>query len=283
MGSGLGSKIQALFSRGVDESTYTHLEQLLYEADLGPSIAVDLVEKLRIFLRKKTVEDALGFLKEELAKFFTPSLPVEMHSPHVILVVGVNGSGKTTSIAKLSLHYKKMGKKVLIAAGDTFRAAAVEQLQTWADKIDVPLVKSTQGGDASAVAFDALKAATARGIDVVLIDTAGRLQNKEDLMQELAKIRRVLQKQMPDSPHETLLVLDATTGQNAIDQATTFHKFCPITGIVLTKLDGSAKGGIAVPIQKELGIPICWVGLGEGEDDLIPFDLNSYLDALLAP
>jgi len=283
MGSSLGSKIQALFSKKVDASTYEHLEQLLYEADLGPSIAVDLVEKLRVFLKKNPVDKALPFLKEELAKFFSPSPPIEMRSPHVILVVGVNGSGKTTSIAKLSLHYKKMGKKVLIAAGDTFRAAASEQLQAWADKIGVPLVKSSQGGDSSAVAFDALKAAIARGMDVVLIDTAGRLQNKEALMQELAKIRGVLQKQIPDAPHETLLVLDATTGQNAIDQAATFHKFCPVTGIVLTKLDGSAKGGIAVPIQKELGIPIAWVGLGEGEEDLIPFDQTSYLDALLAP
>lgn len=283
MGSSLGSKIQALFSKGVDASTYTHLEELLYEADLGPSIASDLVEKLQIYLKKNPVEKALPFLKDELAKFFTPALPSKMHSPQVILVVGVNGSGKTTSIAKLSLHYKKMGKKVLIAAGDTFRAAAVEQLQSWADKIDVSLVKSSQGGDSSAVAFDALKAAIARGMDVVLIDTAGRLQNKEDLMQELAKIRRVLQKQIPESPHETLLVLDATTGQNAIDQATIFHKFCPITGIVLTKLDSSAKGGVAIPIQKMLGIPIVWVGLGEGEEDLIPFDQTSYLDALLAP
>lgn len=283
MKSRLGSKIHALFARDIDESSYAHLEQLLYEADLGPAIAADLVEKLRIHLRKQTdPKTILPFLKSELLKIFPKTTPsLDLHSPHVILMIGVNGSGKTTSLAKLASHYRKLGKKVLIAAGDTFRAAAVEQLETWAKRIDVDLIKSQSHSDPAAVAFDALSAAKARGADIVLIDTAGRLQNKTDLMHELAKLRRICQKQISDSPHETLLVLDATIGQNAIDQARTFHQFTPITGIVLTKLDGSAKGGIAVPIQKELNIPIRWVGLGEGEDDLISFDLNSYLDALL--
>ena len=191
------------------------------------------------------------------------------------------GSGKTTSLAKLATHYRNQGKTVLIAAGDTFRAAAVEQLETWARKGDIPLVKSQPNSDPSAVAFDAIAAAKARNLDLVLIDTAGRLQTKTDLMQELAKIRRVCQKQIPDAPHETLLVIDATIGQNALDQAKTFHQFTPITGIVLTKLDSSAKGGIALAIQKELKIPILWVGVGESETDLAPFDADSYLNALL--
>lgn len=282
--SKLGSKIRALFTQEVDESSYAHLEQLLYEADLGATIASELVEKLRVHLKKQPdPETIIPFLKSELLKNFPPSLPsLHLHSPHIILMIGVNGSGKTTSLAKLASHYQKLGKKVLIAAGDTFRAAAVEQLETWAKRIGVDLIKSQSQSDPAAVAFDALAAAKARGADIVLIDTAGRLQNKTDLMHELAKLRRICQKQIPSSPHETLLVLDATVGQNAIDQARTFHQFTPITGIILTKLDGSAKGGIAVPIQKELNIPIRWVGLGENEEDLIPFDLHSYLDALLS-
>lgn len=282
MKSALGQKIQALFSREIDESSYAHLEQLLYESDLGPAMATELVEKLRCHIRKNGNPDStLPFLKEELQKIFSPIPQVLLNSPHVILMIGVNGSGKTTSLAKLASHYQKLGKKVLIAAGDTFRAAAVEQLETWAKRVGVDLIKSQSHSDPSAVAFDALSAAKARNADIVLIDTAGRLQNKTDLMQELSKLRRICQKQIPDAPHETLLVLDATVGQNAIDQARTFHQFAPVTGIILTKLDGSAKGGIAIPIQKELKIPILWVGLGEGEEDLSPFDSNAYLNALL--
>ncbi len=282
MKSLLGQKIKTLFSLDVDEASYAHLEQLLYEADLGPAVAADMVEKIRSHLRKNPdPETILPLLKSELLKIFSPPEPIALRSPHVIVMVGVNGSGKTTSLAKLASHYRKLGKKVLIAAGDTFRAAAVEQLEAWAKRIGVDLIKSQSHSDPSAVAFDAISAAKSRNVDIVLIDTAGRLQNKTDLMQELAKLRRICQKQIPDSPHETLLVLDATVGQNAIDQARIFHQFTNLTGIVLTKLDGSAKGGIAIPIQKELKIPILWVGLGEGEEDLVPFNVNEYLDALL--
>lgn len=282
--SALGQKLRTLFSRKLDDSMFQELEQLFYEADLGASMAVELVEKLRLHARKNPDPDSfLAAVKEELMKVF-PKTSEEKPSkatPHVILIVGVNGSGKTTSIAKLAQYYRSEGKSVLIAAGDTFRAAAIEQLETWGQRVGVPVIKSKPNGDPSAVAFDAIASAKARSIDIVLIDTAGRLQTKTDLMQELAKVRRICQKQIPDAPHETLLVLDATIGQNALDAARVFHQFTPITGIVLAKLDGSAKGGIAVAIQKELKIPIRWVGLGEKENDLAPFDPESYIDALL--
>ena len=282
--SALGQKLRALFSRKLDDSMFQELEQLFYEADLGASMAVELVEKLRSHARKNPDPDSfLAAVKEELMKVF-PKTSEEKPSkatPHVILIVGVNGSGKTTSIAKLAQYYRSEGKSVLIAAGDTFRAAAIEQLETWGQRVGVPVIKSKPNGDPSAVAFDAIASAKAKSIDIVLIDTAGRLQTKTDLMQELAKVRRICQKQIPDAPHETLLVLDATIGQNALDAARVFHQFTPITGIVLAKLDGSAKGGIAVAIQKELKIPIRWVGLGEKENDLAPFDPESYIDALL--
>ncbi len=281
--SNLGQKIRFLFSKPIDERSYEHLEEMLYEADIGPLLAMELVDKIKLELRKtQDPQEILKFLKSELLKHFLTPPPLDMKTtPHVILMIGVNGSGKTTSLAKLAAKYHKMGKKVLIAAGDTFRAAAADQLERWADKLGVDLVKSKVHSDPSAVAFDALNAAIARKSDLVLIDTAGRLQNKLDLMQELAKLRKICEKQIPNAPHETLLVLDATVGQNALDQAKTFHKFTPITGIILTKLDGTAKGGIAVAIQKELKIPILYAGLGESEDDLVPFDPQSYIDALV--
>jgi len=281
--SALGQKIRALFSKKLDEATLSQLEQLFYEADLGAAMAAELVEKLQSHAKKNPDPDTfLAAVKEELLKVFPKEAEEKrLASPHVILIVGINGSGKTTTIAKLARHYKESGKSVLIAAGDTFRAAAIEQLETWAKRIEVPIVKSKPGADPSAVAFDAIASAKAKSADIVLIDTAGRLQTKTDLMQELAKVRRICQKQLPDAPHETLLVLDATIGQNALDAARIFHQFTPITGIVLAKLDGSAKGGIAVAIQKELKIPIRWVGLGEQETDLVPFDPERYIDALL--
>ncbi|MBU6383409.1 MAG: signal recognition particle-docking protein FtsY [Verrucomicrobia bacterium] len=284
--SPFAKKIKALFSNPPDDAAFEHLEQILYEADLGAEMAAQLVDQIRGLYKKNgklTSEEVLAFVKKELLQGLLPYRPpTDRAKPLVILVVGVNGSGKTTSLAKLAAHYLREGKKVLIAAGDTFRAAAIEQLETWAKRLGVDFVKSQPNSDPSGVAFDALAAAKARGIDVVLIDTAGRLQTKTELMHELAKVRRICQKQIPDAPHETLLVVDATIGQNAIDQAKTFHQFTPLTGIILTKLDGTAKGGIAIAIQKQLTIPIQWIGTGEGAEDLERFDPISYVNALFS-
>jgi fused signal recognition particle receptor len=283
--SALGFRLKALVGKPWNEETLEQLEQILYEADLGGECTQDFVNYLRSELRLKSEQDLSSIIKL-LKKRALSILQIEEKStettsnPHVILVVGVNGSGKTTSIAKLANNYKKQGKKVLVAAGDTFRAGAIDQLTHWADKLDIEIVKSKPFGDPSGVAFDALSAAQSRGCDIVIIDTAGRLQNKIDLMQELEKIRRICQKHTPSTPHETLLVLDSTTGQNAIDQAEVFHKFTPLTGIVLTKLDGSAKGGIALAIYKKLNIPVKWIGVGEGQDDLMIFDPEEYVEAL---
>ncbi|MES2198607.1 MAG: signal recognition particle-docking protein FtsY [Chlamydiota bacterium] len=285
----LGPRIQALFGKPWNDSTFDELEQILYEADLGTACVDDFVSYLKSELRRNPTNDIsliLDKLKVRSLEILqkpatvTPRLP-SSNEPLVILIIGVNGSGKTTSIAKLGLHFKEEGKKVLLGAGDTFRAAAIDQLTHWAAKIGADIVKSTPGSDPSAVAFDALTAAKARNIDVVLLDTAGRLQNKTELMQELAKTKRICEKVIPGSPHEIFLVLDATTGQNALDQAKVFHSHVPLTGLILTKLDGSAKGGIILSIYKELGIPIRWIGLGEKAEDLIPFDPLSYVEALL--
>jgi len=283
LGSTLGQKIRSLFSSGKTEETFEELEKLLYEADLGAEMAASLVGEVRTYVRKAphaTSEEILTLVKERLLALFSEKSAKEHAFPHVILVVGVNGSGKTTSLAKLAEKYVSQGKKVLIGAADTFRAAAIDQLEVWAKRIGADLIKAQPKSDPSAVAFDTLQAAIARKMEIVLIDTAGRLQNKTDLMQELSKIRRVMQKLLPDAPHETLLVLDATIGQNALDQAKTFHQFTPITGIILTKLDGTAKGGIAAAIQKQLSIPILWAGLGEKAEDLVPFDAKEYVEAL---
>lgn len=284
----LSQRLRALFSKPLSEETYEQLEQILFEADLGSECASAFVEHLRKELPNAPSRDipsilkifhdyALSLLKK--GSGVESKLP-QTNEPLVILVVGVNGSGKTTSIAKLAHHFSQEGKKVLLAAGDTFRAAAIEQLGIWADRLKIDIVKSQSGSDSSAVVFDALSAARARNMDVVLIDTAGRLQNKTDLMHELEKLKRVCAKVVPTSPHEILLVLDATTGQNAIDQAQVFHRFTPLTGIVLAKLDGSAKGGIILSIYKQLGIPVRWVGTGEKAEDLQPFDPEEYVNAL---
>ena len=277
-------KIRSLFSKEIDDSSFEHLEQIFYEADLGAETAQDLVEKVRQLYKKKrdlSSEEVLQLVKEELLLHLLPLKETDAH-PLVIFIVGVNGSGKTTTLAKLSHYYTQKKKKVLVAAADTFRAAAIQQLEMWTQKMGVDLVKAKPQSDPSGVVFDALSAALARGSDVVLVDTAGRLQTKTELMHELAKMRRVCQKQLPEAPHETLLVVDATIGQNALDQAQTFHQFTPLSGIVLTKLDGSAKGGIAFAIQKQLKIPIQWVGLGEGIDDLERFDPKTYVEALFS-
>jgi fused signal recognition particle receptor len=286
--SHLGKRLKALFSNPWNESTFDELERILYEADLGSLCARDFVEHTKVFLRERpnaSFPDMIDFLSQRSLEILNTPTPLSAKEPKggeplVFLIVGVNGSGKTTTLAKLGASFQKEGKKVLLVAGDTFRAAAIDQLQTWAERLNLELVKGKSGGDPSAVVFDALTAAKARHCDVVLIDTAGRLQNKTDLMQELEKIKRTCQKIVPGSPHETLLILDATTGQNAIDQAKTFHQFTPLTGIVLTKLDGSAKGGIILSIYKELGIPVRWIGVGEKAEDLMPFEKKSYVQAL---
>jgi fused signal recognition particle receptor len=284
----LGGRLRALFGKPWSEETFDQLEQILYEADLGTQVATDFVEHLRKFLRNtpdaplETIVSAMHQYSLEILKRPPRVLPKEAPpgEPLVILIVGVNGSGKTTSIAKLAKQFQAQGKTVLLAAGDTFRAAAIEQLETWAERLGIPCVKGKSGSDPSAIAFDALTAAKARGTDVVLIDTAGRLQNKTDLMHELEKIKRTCAKIIPTAPHETLLVLDATTGQNALDQAKTFNTFTPLTGIVLAKLDGSAKGGIVLAITDQLGIPVRWIGIGEGLDDFTEFDPDQYANAL---
>ncbi len=283
----LGKKIGALFGKPLNEETFEELQQILYEADLGSEIATLFTEHLRKFLKthpESSTKEILKEMEREAKKILDlPStVSVKSGNPLVFLIVGINGSGKTTSIAKLAKLFQSQGKSVLIGAGDTFRAAAIEQLQTWAERLKVDFVGSKAGSDPASVAFDALTAAKARGIDVVLIDTAGRLQNKTDLMQELAKIRRTCQKVIPDSPHETLLILDANVGQNGLNQATTFHEFTPLTSILLSKLDGSAKGGIVLAIYKKLKIPIRWIGVGESVDDLIEFNKEAYVSELFS-
>lgn len=284
----LGIRLRSLFKDPWTEESFDKLEQILYEADLGSHCSISFAEKIKDFLRKNpksSADEILGAFRTFSNEILNAPPKVigakpKEGDPLVILVVGVNGSGKTTSIAKLAKQFAEEGKKILVAAGDTFRAAAIDQLATWAERLNIDIVKSKPGSDPSAVAYDALSAAKARGSDVVLIDTAGRLQNKTDLMQELAKIKRVSAKVIPEAPHETILVLDATTGQNAIDQAETFHQFTPLTGFILTKLDGSAKGGIILSIYQKMGIPIRWIGIGERADDLLPFDPEAYVTAL---
>lgn len=281
----LGQKIRALFGDGINEETLDHLEKILYEADLGVQISLELTEKTRARLRqnsKASGDELLTALKDDLLQMLTfdaKNVPA-VEAPEIILIVGVNGNGKTTSVAKLAKRYKDSGKKVLVAAADTFRAAAIEQLEMWANRLQVDIVKGAPKSDPAAVVFDAVSAAKARGVDVVLIDTAGRLHTKIPLMQELEKIKRSCRKFSTQSPHETLLIVDASVGQNAIEQAQTFNKFTPITGLILTKLDGSAKGGVVIAIQRQLKIPVKFIGVGEGMEDLEPFDSQNFIQAL---
>lgn len=285
----VGGQLRSIFQQNINEKTLEQLEQVLYEADFGVQTATELTNKVREMHRQNPAlktADYLEALQKEIVQFLnkTPaqlSAPNPADLPQVILIVGVNGNGKTTSVAKLAHLFQQNGAKVLIGAADTFRAAAIEQLETWTQRIQVDLVKGTPKSDPAAVAFDAVSAGKARQCDIVLIDTAGRLHTKIPLMQELEKIRRSCKKLSPNAPHETLLVLDATTGQNAIDQAKVFSKFTPITGLILTKLDGTAKGGIVIAIQRELGIPVKFIGTGEGLDDLQPFDPEAFASNLL--
>ena len=280
-----GNILNTLTGSKIDDDLYDELEEQLILADVGGEVAIKLVDKLRDRVNEKglkTGEQAADELRELIADEMRPEAEMQLDGhPAVILVIGVNGVGKTTSIAKLADYYTRQGRRVMLAAGDTFRAAASEQLEIWADRAGVPLVKAGEGADPAAVIFDTVKSATARGYDMVIADTAGRLHNKANLMQELSKLRKIIDRETPDAAKETLLVLDATTGQNGLQQAKVFRETAGLTGIILTKLDGTAKGGICVAIAQELGVPVKFVGLGEGIDDLQPFDAKEYVNALI--
>ncbi len=269
----------------LEPATLEELEEILIRADLGVETAEAFVEAVREQARRGRltggdVRETLGVMLREALKGAAASLALEAH-PTVLLVLGVNGSGKTTTCGKLAGQLKASGSAVLLAAADTFRAAAIEQLERWGQRVGVDVVKQGPGADPSAVAFDAVKAAQARGTDVLIVDTAGRLHTKSNLMSELSKVKRVIGRQLPGAPHETLLVLDATTGQNGIAQARLFHEALTLTGLVLTKLDGTAKGGIVVRIARELALPIKLVGTGERAEDLAPFDAEAFVAALV--
>lgn len=270
----------------LDDSFYDELEESLILADMGMDTTLKAVEELRRRVRTEHIKDVEGArtcMKEILAEMMrVDDLSLDLESkPSVVLFIGVNGVGKTTTIGKIGHNLKEQGKKVIFSAADTFRAAAAEQLTIWAERCGVEIIKQGEGADPAAVVFDSLSAAKARGADVVLIDTAGRLHNKANLMNELNKISRVIDRECPDCSRETLLVLDATTGQNGLIQAKQFKEAAGITGIVLTKLDGTAKGGIAIAITQELGVPVKFAGVGEGMDDLKPFDPDDFADALI--
>ena len=266
----------------IDDDFYDELEESLILADLGVDTSVKAVGRLRKAVREqhlKTTEEAREALKEILVDMLSvgdTELNLSTH-PSVILVIGVNGVGKTTTIGKIAKQLTSQGKKVMLVAGDTFRAAAADQLEIWAGRAGVDIVRQHEGADPGAVLFDALQAAKARSVDVVLCDTAGRLHNKQNLMNELAKLRKIIDRECPNSNCETLLVLDATTGQNGLIQARTFKETAGLTGIILTKLDGTAKGGIVIAIAQELGVPVKFVGVGEGIDDLKPFDPTAFV------
>ena len=270
----------------IDDDLLDELEEILIMADVGVNTTDKLMEAVRKGIKKKeinTPEDLKPFLQARISEILTTGsdeTKVAENGPTVILVIGVNGVGKTTTIGKLASYYQGQGKSVMLAAADTFRAAAIDQLQVWGERTGTKVIAHEEGSDPAAVAFDAVKAAKARNIDVLLIDTAGRLQTKANLMEELKKINRVIQREIPEAPHETLLVLDATTGQNAISQANIFTKAAPITGVVLTKLDGTAKGGVVIGIKAELSMPVKWIGVGEGVEDLRPFVEEDFAKAL---
>jgi len=284
--------IEDLFTRRkkIDEEFYEELEEILIGADVGVNTVMKLIDELRVEVKKQKIEEAAALqpiLSEKLMALLQvgevkTTLNMADSGLTVILFVGVNGVGKTTTIGKMAHLLKQEGKKVLLAAGDTFRAGAIEQLEVWGQRVGVDVIKQQAGADPAAVMFDALHAAKTRNVDVLLCDTAGRLQNKSNLMEELNKIYRVIRREIPDAPHEVLLVLDATTGQNALSQAKLFSDKTGLTGLVLTKLDGTAKGGIVIAIRQEMQIPVKFVGLGEKMDDLQPFDSEQFVHALFA-
>lgn len=284
----IGSGFRSLFSgRNIDDDLYEELETQLLVADVGMTTTQNIIEHLTQHADKSALKDAdalfvelKSYMAELLANVEAPLDTQNTEGPFVILMVGVNGVGKTTTIGKMAKQFQAQGKKVMLAAGDTFRAAAVEQLQVWGERNEIPVIAQQTGSDSASVLYDALNAAQARGIDVLIADTAGRLQNKDHLMQELEKVVRVMRKLNPDAPHEIMLTLDAGTGQNAISQAKLFNDAVGLTGISLTKLDGTAKGGVIFPIAEQFSLPIRYIGVGEGIDDLRPFHAQEFIDAL---
>ena len=270
----------------IDDDLLDELEEILIMADVGVNTTDRLMEAVRKGIKKKEInspDDLKPFLQKNISELLTKDssdINMAKSGPTVFLVIGVNGVGKTTTIGKLSAYYKSQGKSVMMAAADTFRAAAIDQLEIWGERTGAKVIRHEENSDPAAVAYDAVKAAVARNVDVLLIDTAGRLQTKSNLMEELKKINRVIQREIPEAPHETLLVLDATTGQNAISQAKLFTEAAPISGIVLTKLDGTAKGGVVIGIKAELSMPVKWIGVGEGVEDLRPFIADDFAKAL---
>ena len=282
---------QSIFSgkKTWDDETYASLEKALVSTDLGMAISKELIAEIKDRYQRgliATEEDVITVAKAKILEILATGRPAEIthaeNGPTVILMVGVNGSGKTTSTAKLAHYFMQQGKSVMLGAGDTFRAAGIEQLKIWGERLGCPVVAGKHGGDAASVAFDTVKSAKQKGADYAIIDTAGRQHTRKDLMDELAKVKRVVAKEMPDAPHEIWLTVDASTGSNALIQAREFGKIFPITGLILTKLDGTGKGGIVVAIRRELGYPVQFVGLGEQMDDLQPFDAQSYVDALFS-
>ncbi|MCS6907989.1 MAG: signal recognition particle-docking protein FtsY [Anaerolineales bacterium] len=280
------TQIKSILAGGdIDPSTYEDIEALLIQADLGVETTQEVIQALKqaqINLNIIKSIDLEKLLRQELSKRLIEPPPLSLeHRPTVILIVGVNGSGKTTTIAKLAHYFRQQGKTVLLGAADTFRAAAIDQLQIWAERLDLPVISGSPGADSGAVAYDTVQASIARKIDVTIIDTAGRLHTRYNLMEELKKVHRVIGKALPGAPHYVWLVLDATTGQNALQQARAFQQAVQVNGVILAKLDSSAKGGMAFAIQKELGVPIYFAGLGETYQDLEPFNPKAFLDGIL--
>lgn len=280
----IGFKLNELFKRGIfDEDFYEELEYILLASDVGEDTTIDIIDELRERMRRDRVSDAKQanqYLKDVMCDILGEEKFV-FDTPCVIMVAGVNGVGKTTTIGKLANIFVKQGKSVVIAAADTFRAAASEQLEVWANRAKVRIIKHEEGSDPAAVVYDAVQSAKSRGTDIVLVDTAGRLHNKKNLMDELAKINRVVDREFPEASRQNLIVLDATTGQNAIQQVDVFNEAIDIDGIVLTKLDGTAKGGVVLAIKHDMDIPVYFVGVGEGLDDLMEFDAESYVEGII--
>lgn len=285
----MSGRLESLIGRTdrIDDDFWEELEEILIQADVGVNTSLELVKTVQHQVKKQKLQEpgqVLELIRQEVVNFLsleeTSELCLNATGPSVILVVGVNGAGKTTSIAKLAHQFKQENKRVLMAAGDTFRAAAIDQLQIWADRIGVDVIKHQEGADPGAVVYDAINAARARRADILIIDTAGRLQNKTNLMKEIGKVRKIIEREMPGAPHEVLLVVDATTGQNAISQAKIFAEATGVSGIILTKLDGTAKGGIILAIAHELKIPVKFIGIGEDMEDLRPFAAEMFAAAL---